>query len=259
MAGRVQAVKDLLLDKPTLFQDEVAQFIFDEFDIEISTRSVSNYLRRMKWTRKNCQRVAAQRSQVARNDYWGKISSAGFRADQLVFVDESGCDKRIGTRKYGWAPQGIRPVEVTKLARDKRWNILPAYTLDGYIAHWIYQGGTTQRLFNSFIEEAVLPLCNAWPGKDSVIIMDNASCHKDPILEEMCNQKGVKLIYLPPYSPDLNPIEESFAELKAYVKRHWDTFNSEYAEDFSGFLAHYIDEVGLHPAHGHFRSSGYTY
>jgi transposase len=75
-------------------------------------------------------------------------------------------------------------------------------------------------VFEDFIEQ-LLPLCGKWPEPKSVLVMDNASFHHTKRIEQICHDAGVKLVYLPPYSPDFNPIEEFFAELKAFIKRNW--------------------------------------
>lgn len=69
---------------------------------------------------------------------------------------------------------------------------------------------------------------------------------------------GVKLVYLLPYSPDLNPIEEFFAELKAFIKRNWEVFEEDPNQDFSRFLEWCVDTVGAREksAKGHFRHAG---
>ena len=76
----------------------------------------------------------------------------------------------------------------------------------------------------------------------------------------MCRDAGVKLIYLPPYSPDFNPIEEFFAELKAFIKRHWQSYKECPDQGFDSFLGWCIDVVGGngHSARGHFRHAGLT-
>lgn len=90
--------------------------------------------------------------------------------------------------------------------------------------------------------------------------MDNASFHHSERLEQICSEAGVKLVYLPPYSPDLNLIEELFAELKAFIKRHWHTYANQSEKDFSVFLEWCIDTVGARKssAEGHFRNSGWA-
>jgi transposase len=90
--------------------------------------------------------------------------------------------------------------------------------------------------------------------------MDNASFHHSDRIEEMCSQVGVKLVYLPPYSPDLNPIEEFFAELKAFIRRNWQYYEDNPEQGFDNFLEWCIDVVGAREksAEGHFRHAGLT-
>jgi len=88
--------------------------------------------------------------------------------------------------------------------------------------------------------------------------MDNATIHHTERIEQMCRDAGVKLVYLPPYSPDLNPIEEFFAELKAFVKRNWRIYEENLEQCFDSFLEWCIDVVGQrkNSARGHFRHAG---
>jgi transposase len=66
--------------------------------------------------------------------------------------------------------------------------------------------------------------------------MDSASIHRSPRVQQLCAEAGVKLLYLPPYSPDFNPIEEFFAELKAFIKRHWRENEGIIKVYFKGYL-----------------------
>jgi transposase len=83
----------------------------------------------------------------------------------------------------------------------------------------MFQGSTDGKVFEDFIVQ-LLPHCDRWPEPKSVLIMDNASFHQTEQIEQLCDKAGVKLVYLPSYSPDLNPIEEFFAELKAFIKKN---------------------------------------
>jgi len=91
--------------------------------------------------------------------------------NQLIFLDESAANEASAHRKYGWAPVGKRPYEYSSLKRSERWSILPAYSADGFIAWQIIQGSFTTELFDNFVHEKVLPLCNPYPGPRSVIVM----------------------------------------------------------------------------------------
>jgi transposase len=74
--------------------------------------------------------------------------------------------------------------------------------------------------------------------------MDNASFHHTERIEQMCANAEVKLVYLPPYSPNLNPIEEFFAELKASIKQKWKAYEDSPEQGFNAFLEWYVDVVG---------------
>ncbi len=74
-------------------------------------------------------------------------------------------------------------------------------------------------MFNAFIKYIVLLECNAYLGRNLVLVMDNASFYYLDEIYALCKAKGVKLIYLPPYLPDFNPIEEFFSQLKAAIRR----------------------------------------
>lgn len=90
--------------------------------------------------------------------------------------------------------------------------------------------------------------------------MDNASFHHTEKIKDMCLTAGVKLVYLPPYSPDLNPIEEFFTEVKAYIKQNWGIFEDDPGQGFDNFLEGCVDVVGARKisAEGHFRHAGIT-
>jgi transposase len=79
----------------------------------------------------------------------------------------------------------------------------------------VFEGSTDASVFEDFIEQ-LLQHSGKWPEPKSVLVMDNASFHHSQRIEQMCSEARVKLVYLPPYSPDLNPIDEFFAELKSF-------------------------------------------
>ena len=176
-------------------------------------------------------------------------------AEQLVFLDESAANERTGDRKYGWSPEGTICGVDRVLKRSERWSILPALAVDGYLSYLIFQGSITSAIFEAFVEEQVLPHCTPYPGPRSVLILDNAAIHKSTRLRELYKQHGVLLKFLPPYSPDYNPIEATFKDIKAWIRR-----NQRLAKDFEsfkGFLHFAVSQVcGTHAA-AHFREAGY--
>lgn len=121
----MSASDDYLLEKPYLYLDEMALFLCEEFETEVTLCSFSRALKYEGWSKKKAKQKARERNTDLRDDYFYLISNC--HSYQLVFVDESGCDKRIGARRTGWSSLDINPVQVSKYHRDKRYH-LPAYT-----------------------------------------------------------------------------------------------------------------------------------
>jgi hypothetical protein len=152
--------------------------------------------------------VALERNQVVRDRFVSEICY--YTSNQLVFVDESASNERTADRRWGWSTRGD-PCRVKQSSkRSKRWSILPTITINGYIAWEVYQDSFTTERFNRFIRN-LMPYITAYPGLRSVLIMDNHSIHHSEELLEICAAHGVVLLYLPAYSPDMNPIKQSFA------------------------------------------------
>jgi transposase len=228
-------------------------FLFDEFDLQVSVATVSRTLSRARWSRKAVKARAAERSRALRILWIGR--QAMWTADQLVFLDESASNERTGDRKFGWAPTG-RECEVSRpFKRSERWSILPALSVNGYLSYLIYQGSITAEIFELFLEQQVLPHCTPYPGPRSILILDNASIHKSARLRDLCEEHGVLLVFLPPYSPDYNPIEATFKDLKAWIKRNYrlaETFKS-----FKAFLYFAVSQLIGAYAEAHYRNAGY--
>lgn len=123
----------------------------------------------------------------------------------------------------------------------------------------MFQGSTDASVFENFIEQ-LLRHCGKWPEPKSVLVMDNVFFYYSDRIDQMCSEAGVKPVYLPPYSPDLNPIEEFFAELKAFIRRHWQSYEENTDQGFDTFLEWCIDTVGARAesAEGEFRHAGLT-
>jgi transposase len=250
----LDALLDRLLVKPDLYLDEMAEFIWDEFNLSVSTDSVRRSLKACNWSKKKTQRVACERDPDLRDACLRELSE--YQSYQLVFVDESGCDTLAGVRRTGWAPRGMPAVQTARFHREQRHQILPAYTQNGVIHTRIFQGSTDGEFFADFIRE-LLPMCGRWPEPNSVLVVDNASFHRGSSIKELCEEAGVMLFFLSPYSPDLNPIEELFSQLKAFVRRHWRKQAHNF-DNFGEFLRWAVGLVGsdVKSAQGHFRNSG---
>jgi hypothetical protein len=206
-----QALETLLLDRPSSYVDEMVWFVWDEFEVVVSEVTMRRWMRKKKYTKKLLSKRALERSQELRDHWMERVQH--WHVEQVVCVDESAANERTPDRKYGWAPIGSTPVEDVPTVRSKRWSILPAYTLDGYLSYELFQGSFTAERFNNFVRNQVLPhMAPFEPGgrRLSVLVLDNARIHRTHELEDMCAEAGVRLEFLPPYCPDFNPIEASF-------------------------------------------------
>jgi len=246
---------DYLLSNKQATVQEVRDFLDDEYDIDVSYDTVRRAMKAAHLTRKVVEKIALQRNDVLRTRFLCKICQ--YSTEQLVFVDESASNERTAERRYGWSIRGD-PCRVKRSnKRSKRWSVLPAITVDGYIACSIYQDSFTKQRFNTFIRQDLLPLMNVYPARRSVLVMDNHSIHRSDELTEMCEDAGVHILYLPPYSPDLNPIEQSFAQLKAWMRRN-QRMADLLGRDFEAFIRMAIARtIGREGAWGHFRRCGY--
>ncbi len=148
------------------------------------------------------------------------------------------------------------------LTRLKRWSILPAFDIAGYIAWAIVHGSFTAQLYLDVVKNQVLPLMGACGEPRSVLVIDNDRIHRSDAFVDMCADAGVEIRFLPPYSPDLNPIETSFALIKAYIRRNYEEVAS-YTEERGGFRAFLNDAIRDQAHSGNptalFRAAGIEY
>ena len=134
------------------------------------------------WSKKTARQHARERNADLRELYLHNLSD--FQSYHLVYVDESGCDKRAGFRRTGWSPLGVAPLQVSQFHRDQRYQILPAYAQDGIVLSRVFRGSTDAIVFEDFLAQ-LLQHCGRWPDPKSVVVMDNASFHYSERISQM--------------------------------------------------------------------------
>ncbi|KAF5386197.1 hypothetical protein D9615_002285 [Tricholomella constricta] len=219
----IEDLHALIQETPSLYLDELRDWLALEHDLPISITSLHDNLRDLGLTFKLLRKAATERDDTLRSD-WMYHVTRNFTAEQIVVLDESSKDGRTFVRHYGRALSGHSPVTRTSLDRGTRYSILPALTLEGYIAVRVVEGSIDGAEFYDFIVNDVLPCMNPFPGPRSVLMLDNCRTHKSIALREAVEVSGCVLLFLPPYSPDYSPIEESFSCLKKYLRRHYARF-----------------------------------
>jgi transposase/arginine repressor len=256
-----ESVIYLVSKTPWVYQEEICEFLREAYHVEVHKSTISRLLARLKVTRKKLVVQARERDQELRA-YW-QWQLRNIKAPQLVCIDESGSNEKTGNRMYGYASVGATAVVQRWLRSKKKVSVCPAYSLEGVIDSITYYGSMNAEIFRDFILNNLLQVMNPFPMKHSVLILDNAEFHhtyRDEI-EAACHAKGIIVLYLPPYSPDLNPIEEFFADLKKYIKK---TYEKEYRKHatYQDYLEWAVKQCGRGDqakknARGHFRHAGY--
>ena len=210
----------LVLKCPSMYLQELCTEIQHLTGKQVSAPTVCRLLARHGFTRKKIQKVAMQRSITLRAEFMAKMSL--YNRDLLVWVDETGSDHRDHARKYGYAIRGQYPLYHRFLGRGSRISSIAAMSTDGIIAVDMHRGSVNSDVFIDFVRGSLIPNMQQYDGiaKSSIVIMDNCSIHRTPEVIQHFREAGIVVIFLPPYSPDLNPIEELFSCIKYYLKRH---------------------------------------
>ena len=140
---------------------------------------------------------------------------------QLIFIDEVSKNQASTTRNYGWGPKNVSVSDPIGGMIGKRKSVVAGYSLElKLFAHHSIEETYNQERFENWFVRTLLPHTNPYPGSNSVIIIDNGRVHSKPKLQKYCDAAGVLILFLPPYSPDWNPIEIVWACMKAFLKRH---------------------------------------
>ena len=182
-----------------------------------------------------------------RKDWNGLIS--GFKASDLVFLDESGCNTDM-TRRYADSLGGSRAVDSAPLSKPKNTTILSSIQLDGTLRYTTFSGGTTVERFKRYLETDLLPHLNG----NSVLIMDNMKSHHAKAVKNLLDSSEIRYIYLPPYSPDLNPIEKLWSKVKAFLRK----FKARTLDALPNAIQNAFHSVTISDCSGWFRFCGYA-
>jgi transposase len=170
-------------------------------------------------------------------------------AERLVFLDETWASTNM-TRPRGRSRRGQRLVLPVPHGHWKTTTFVAALRADGLTAPTVVDGAMTGELFEAYVRQQLVPTLRA----GDVVVMDNLAVHKRAGVREAIERAGCRLLYLPPYSPDLNPIEQAFAKLKALLRRA----GERTVEALWGLLGRLLDEFGPAECRNYIRHCGYA-
>ena len=134
--------------------------------------------------------------------------------EKLIFIDETGASTNLA-RKGGRCRRGRRLRASVPHGHYKTVTLVAGVRLRGLVAQKVFDRPINAALFEEWVETCLVPTLS----KGDVVVMDNLPAHKGPRVEKLIKAVGAELRYLPPYSPDMNPIEKAFSKLKAYLRK----------------------------------------
>ena len=169
--------------------------------------------------------------------------------ERLIFIDESGLSTKMA-RLRGWAAKGERCRAAIPHGHWKTITFVGGLTLAGFVAPMLLDGPMDGQCFLAWVEQMLAPTLRL----GDIVVMDNLPAHKVAGVREAIEAHGAKLRYLPPYSPDFNPIENAFAKLKAHVRkaaaRTIDALETATADALTQFEPHHCENFFAHAGYG---------
>jgi transposase len=207
---------------------------------------MSRAIRRVGWTRKKKTLGATERDEEARVEW--REQCTRLDATKLVVIDE--CGTHIGlTPLYARAPKGKRAYGKVPRNRGKNLTLIAALTWTGMGESMLIEGAANAVAFEQYIEKILAPCLT----EGQVVLMDNLAAHKSTRVEELIRTRGCQLLFLPSYSPDFSPIEETFSKLKTFLRRA----GARTREALSEAITQALRTVTAQDAQGWFRHGGY--
>jgi transposase len=197
----------------------------DELCIELAGRGVTvhratvgRFLNRLGLSHKKSLRASEQlRPEIAKaRDLWIRRRKRFFNKAlaRLIFIDETSTNTKL-TKRTGWSPKGQRYRTYAPFGQWRTQTFIAGLRCHGLAAPWIVNAPMNRRIFETWIETQLAPTLS----KGDVVILDNVGFHKSERAEQLVKDRGAWLLFLPAYSPDLNPIEMAFSKLKALLRK----------------------------------------
>jgi transposase len=168
---------------------------------------------------------------------------------RLVFIDETWCSTNMA-RTRGRAPKGERLRASIPHGHWKTTTFVAGLRLSGMVAPLVLDGPINGEAFQAYVDQILIP--DLVPG--DVVVMDNLGSHKLPGVRGAIEKAGAKLLYLPPYSPDFNPIEKAFSKLKALLRKA----SERTVEGLWNAIGELIDQFTPQECANYFAAAGYT-
>ena len=211
-------ILNLVVQKPGIYLREIQEELLKMLLLHVDTATNCRFLHASGFSHQKLCLVAKQRDEFIRQQFALDISL--YKPEMLVFLDETGTDHRNCLRKHGYSIRGIPLMHQKCLVRGEHVTAIAIISVDGILDVKTSTGTTDGDAFYTFVQTHLLPQlmpCNG-SNQHSVVIMDNCAIHHICEVVSMIEDVGALVHFLPPYSPDLNPIEEAFSKVKHLIR-----------------------------------------
>jgi transposase len=179
---------------------------------------------------------------------WRMLVAEEVDSGRLVFVDEMGANVSLA-RIYAWSRRGERVFGSTPRNWGKNVTLLASITAEGVGPCLAVEGATTREVFETYLARVLRPTLRS----GQIVVMDNLSAHKGGRVSEIVEGCGCEVLYLPPYSPDFNPIEQLFSKVKGLLRKA----GARTREALIGAMGKALEAVTAQDARGYFGHCGY--
>lgn len=185
--------------------------------LKTSNSSISRALKDLGWSKKRIKTIPMERNSArVLEERKQCVAQISMRPNQdLIFLDETGFNLHCAP-KYGWSPLNTVPTVNVPANRGKNISVLATISHEGILNYEVFEGSVDSRIMFEVLSQKILPKLT-W---NSIVIMDNARIHKTNTIKDLFRQRNIPCMYLPPYSPQLNPIEEVFGMVKEKYRKH---------------------------------------
>lgn len=245
----------LVLSKPGIYLREIQEELYSKTMHQVDASTICRTLHRIGMSHQKIKHFSMNRCEVKRARFWAEIIS--FDANMFVWVDETGCELRNALRKCGYGIRGMPPQDFALKLRGKRYSSIGILTTGGIEDVYITEGCVSGEIFLDFVRKCLLPILMPFNGinQNSVVILDNASIHHVNFVLETILSVGALVRFLPPYSPDMNPIEEVFGEVKHFLQANGSAFQATSSPRSIILMA--FASVSIHNCNSYITHAGY--
>lgn len=233
-------MRQSVAEQPDIYLHELQSKLETEHGVRLSQRLLSESCRASGLTRKKTLIAAEQEREDVqqKREHW-KQSQGDIDPDRVIFIDETWAKTNM-TRRYGRVLRGTRVVEGVPFGRWQTATFIGALRSTGLIAPLTVDGPINGQLFLAWVQQHLVPALTT----GDVVVMDNLSSHKVKGVRKAIESAGAEVRYLPPYSPDLNPIELAFSKLKKLLRDG---------------AVRILDQFSVEECRNYFRHCGYRY